>query len=164
MTVAGKGKTAWAFVLVCGIALLTACGASQNGVPRGIAVQAPLPRGVMSAHKACALVLKRPRGTFVGVKQVHLVLTNYAKGEPLASRGDISTGMPPRTLVWVVEVHAKKINVPHSTPANTPELPVAEFSVVMNARTGRVTDFGLGGRWPLPLWKVGPMINLSARC
>ena len=118
----------------------------------------------MSAHRVCALVLKRPRGEFVGVKQVHLVLTNYAKGEPLESRGDISMGMPPRTLVWVVEVHAKTINVPHSTPANTREVPSTEFSAVMNARTGRVTDFGLGDSWPLPLWKAGPMISLSARC
>jgi len=164
MTVAGKGKTAWAFVLVCGITLLAACGASQNGVPRGIAAQAPLPDGVMSAHRACALVLGAQRRYLVRVKRVHLVLTTYGKGEPVESQGDYSTGLPPRALVWVVEVHAKAVNVPHSTPANARPVAATDYSVVMNARTGRVSVFGIGNAWPLPLWKAGPIISLPARC
>jgi hypothetical protein len=49
-------------------------------------------------------------GFFTGPERVHLVLTSYAKGEPVESQGDISSGMPPQTLVWVVEVHAKAIH------------------------------------------------------
>jgi hypothetical protein len=147
--------------------LLAACGQSPRGAndqARGVAYMAkPLPRGVMSALRACALVLKRPaKGTFVGVKQVHLVLTTYAKGEPLESQGDYSAG-PPRALVWVVEVHAKAIHVDYSVPSGHPK-PGTDYSVVMNAKTGRISDLGIGNGWPLPMWKVGTMIALSARC
>lgn len=159
----------WKASVVCAAAvvLLAACGrsASLNGVPRGIAVQAkPLPRGVMSAHRACALVLRRPRGIFVGVKQVHLVLTTYAKGEPVESRGDYSAGTPPRTLVWVVEVHAKAIHVATTEPPDARPLAATDYSVVMNAKTGSISDIGLGRAWPLPLWKAGTMISLPAQC
>lgn len=153
------------FLLACtsAVVLLAACGA-PNRPRNGIADMAkPLPPDVMSARKACAIVLKRPRGTFVGVKQVHLVLTTYGKGEPVESQGDITTGNP-RTLVWVVEVHAKAIHVDYSRPSNAHPIHATDYSVVMNAKTGGVTDFGLGNGWPLPLWKVGTMISLSARC
>jgi hypothetical protein len=48
---------------------------------------------------------------------VHLVLTACAKGEPIESQGDISSAMPPGTLVWVVKIHAQAINWNHGTPA-----------------------------------------------
>lgn len=148
--------------------LLVACGqrpTGANGQPhRGPDLAQPLPRGVMSAHRACALVVGAQRRYLVGVKQVHLVLTTYARGEPVESQGDISTGMPPRTLVWVVEVHARAVNVPHSTPANTHSVAATDYSVVMNAKTGVGTDFGIGNGWPLPLWKAGTMIRLPRSC
>jgi hypothetical protein len=49
---------------------------------------------------------------------VHLVLTTYAKGEPIQSQGDISHGMPPRALAWIVEVHASAIHWNHSVPSD----------------------------------------------
>jgi hypothetical protein len=160
-----RSKTAM-LVLACAPAMvmLAACGHRSTDQRRGIAYMAkPLPRGVMSAHRACALVLRRPRGTFVGLKQVHLVLTTYGKGEPVESQGDYTTGNP-RTLVWVVEVHAKAIHVDYSRPSNAHPIHPTDFSVVMNAKTGRVSDFGIGHAWPLPLWTVGKMISLPARC
>jgi hypothetical protein len=149
--------------------LLVACGqpsAGGNGqVHTDPDLAQSLPRGVMSAHRACALVFKhQAKGTFVGVKRVHLVLTTYAKGEPVESQGDISTGMAPKTLVWVVEVHARAIHIDYSVPPGAHPKPGTDYSVVMNAKTGRVTDFGIGHAWPLPLWKAGTMISLPARC
>jgi hypothetical protein len=92
--------------LLTAVALATAgCGSTASGP------SANLPTGVMSAARACRQVVDRAsRGFFIRVERVHLVLTTYAKGEPVESQGDISSGMPHRTLVWVVEVHAKAIN------------------------------------------------------
>jgi hypothetical protein len=97
---------------------------------------------------------------------VHLVLTSYAKGEPVESQGDISSGMPPQTLVWVVEVHAKAIHWDHSAPSNykPPAQPDTDYSVVMNARTGYVSDQGECACWPLPLSKVGAVVSLPPTC
>jgi len=121
----------------------------------------------MSAARACRQVIDRAnRGLFIRVERVHLVLTTYAKGEPAESQGDISSGMPPRTLVWVVEVHAKAINWDHSVPVGyqPPKRPDTDYSVVMNARTGRVTDQGECRCWPLPLSKVGIVVSLPPKC
>ena len=110
------------------------------------------------------VVGNRPSGFYEDVEQVHLVLTNYSKGEPVESEGDVSHGMPPDTLVWVVEVHAKAINWNHSeaagppplpgqqTTSTTAPLPDTDYSVVMNARTGRSTDSGSAdaGRFHCP--------------
>jgi hypothetical protein len=105
-------------------------------------------------------------GSFTRVEGIHLVLTTYAKGEPVESQGDISTGMPPRTPVWVVEVHAKAINWDHSVPSGyqPPTRPDTDYSVVMNARTGRVTDRGECACWPLPLSKAGTVVSLPPEC
>jgi hypothetical protein len=121
----------------------------------------------MSAARACSQIVKGSRqGLFTGVERVHLVLTTYAKGEQVESQGDISSGMPPRTLVWVVEVHAKAIHSDHSVPSNAgmPARPDTDFSVVMNARTGLVTDSGEGHGWPLPLSKAGTVVSLPPEC
>jgi hypothetical protein len=73
--------------------------------------------------------------------------------------------MPPRTLVWVVDVHAKTVNIPYSHPSGyKPHGRADAYSVVMNARTGRITDIGIGRGWPLPLWKVGTVISLPPQC
>ena len=94
-----------------------------------------------------------------------LVLTTYARGEPAESGGDISAGMPPRTLVWVVAVHAKTVSVDYSHPPGyTPHGRPDSYSVVMNARTGVISDWGVGRGWPLPLWKAGPVVSLPPRC
>jgi hypothetical protein len=109
------------------------------------------------------------------VEQVHLVLTTYAKGEPVEAEGDISHGMPPDTLVWVVEVHAKAINwnrggpsvtTPrgHPTTTTTAPQPDTDYSVVMNAQTGRGTDSGECKCWPLPLSTVGTVVSLPPAC
>jgi len=121
----------------------------------------------MSAVDACRLVVGRHPGSFFqGIERVHLVLTTYATGEPVESGGDISGGMPPHTLVWVVEVHAKKINWNHSFPSGykPPKEPYTDFSVVMNARTGVGTDSGECRCWPLSLGKVGNLVSLPPNC
>jgi hypothetical protein len=139
------------------------------------AQEAALPPGVMLAARACRLVIgKANSGFFTDPEQVHLVLTSYAKGEPVESQGDISGGMPAQTLVWVVEVHAKAIHWDHSTPAAvgpggsviTPSAapPDTDFSVVMNAKTGYVSDQGECRCWPLPLAKVGTLVSLPPTC
>ena len=95
-------RASWAWMIFIPVLLLAGCGQSLASAGGG-----SLPRGVMPAARACKLVAgKAGRGFFTGPERVHLVLTTYAKGEPVESQGDISSGMPPRTLVWVVEVHA----------------------------------------------------------
>jgi hypothetical protein len=144
------------------VLLLPGCGQSQASVHAG-----SLPRGVMSAAQACRLVIgKAGPGFFTGPEQVHLVLTTYAKGEPVESQGDISGGMPAQTLVWVVEVHARAIHWDHSVPPGykPPAQPDTDFSVVLNARTGYVADQGECTCWPLPLSKVGTVVSLLPKC
>ena len=126
-----------------------------------------LPPGAMSAARACRQVIERAgRGFFSHVEEVHLVLATYAKGETAESHGDISTGMPPRTWVWVVEIHARAIHWDHSVPPGyqPPARPDTDYSVVMNARTGLVTDQGECRCWPLPLSKVGTVVSLPPEC
>lgn len=128
---------------------------------------ASLPPGAMSAARACRQVVGRAsRGFFTRVEGVHLVLATYAKGELAESQGEISIGMPPRTWVWVVEVHARSIHWDHSVPPGyrPPARPDTDYSVVMNARTGQVTDQGECRCWPLPLSKVGTVVSLPAEC
>jgi hypothetical protein len=153
----------WMPVIAIPVLLLSGCAQKQ-----ATSAQADsLPRGVMPATQACRLLIgKTGRGFLTGPEQVHLVLTSYAKGEPVESQGDISSGMPPQTLVWVVEVHAKAINWDHSTPPGykAPAQPDTDFSVVMNARTGSVSDQGECACWPLPLSKVGTVVSLPPKC
>jgi hypothetical protein len=69
------------------------------------------------------------------------------------------------SAVWVVEVHAKRVRADISMPPGTRRLPrFTGFSVVMDARTGKETDFGVGNGWPLPMHKLGAVISLSGRC
>jgi hypothetical protein len=122
----------------------------------------------MSAAQACHLVVNRP-GFYTGIEQVHLVLTTYAKGEPVESEGDTSSGMPPQTLVWVVEVHAKAIHWNHSESSmpsgvKAKNYPNTDYSVVMNARTGLGSDAGECRCWPLPLGTVGTLVSLPPSC
>jgi hypothetical protein len=140
------------------------CGSAVAGA--GTAGSGSLPAGVMSAAQACRRVVEPSAGRSLhGVKQVRLVLTTYAKGEPAESGGDISSGMPPGTLVWVVAVHAKTVNVVQSGPPGyKPHGRADSYSVVMNARTGLITDSGVGRNWPLPLWKAGTVISLPPQC
>jgi hypothetical protein len=171
---------ALAAMTAAAVALMCGCGTAQ--APAGTTPESghaatptvTLPPGVMSAARACKLVTGRdPRGFFTHIEQVHLVLTTYAKGEPIESRGDISTGMAPHTLVWVVEVHARAIHWNHSAPALAPSTATAQaqaapaytdYSVVMNARTGYGSDAGECNCWPLPLWQAGTLISLPAGC
>ena len=142
--------------------LLSGCGQRPASAGGGA-----LPPGVMSAAQACRQVIGRaPRGFFTHAERAHLVLTTYAKGEPVESHGDISSGMPPQTLVWVVEVHAKAIHWNHSTPSayQAPARPDTDYSVVMNARTGEISDQGECTCWPLPLAKVGTIVSLPPEC
>jgi hypothetical protein len=121
----------------------------------------------MSATRACRQVIGAGSGGFFAApKRVHLVLTTYAKGEPIQSQGDVSSGLPPQALVWVVEVHARAIHWNHSVPAGyqAPARPYTDYSVVMNARTGRVSDEGECRCWPLPLSNAGTVVSLPPRC
>jgi len=120
----------------------------------------------MPAVRACRVVVDNANQGFFRVERVHLVLTTYARGEPVESQGDISSGLPPRALVWVVEVHAKAIDWDHGGPAGyqPPRLAYTDFSVVVNARTGLVTDQGECRCWPLPLSNVGTVVSLPPKC
>jgi hypothetical protein len=171
---------ALAILTAAAVALMCGCGAAQ--APAGATPESgnkvtpavTVPPGVMPATHACRLVIGRePRGFFTHIEQVHLVLTTYAKGEPVESQGDISTGMAPRTLVWVVEVHARAVHWDHSAPALAPSTATAQanaapadtdYSVVINARTGYGSDAGECSCWPLPLWQAGTLISLPAGC
>ena len=155
-------RSNWIWMIFIPVLLLTGCGQSQAVVHAG-----SLPRGVISAAQACRLVVgKAGPGFFTGPEQVHLVLTTYAKGEPVESQGDISSGMPPQTLVWVVEVHARAIHWDHSVPSGSkpPAQPDTDYSAVMNARTGYVSDHGECTCWPLPLSEVGIVVSLPPTC
>ena len=161
-------RSNWILLIFISMLLLAGCGQSLAAADGGsMSGGGSLPHGVMSAEQACKLVVgKASPGFFTAPKQVHLVLTTYAKGEPVESRGDISSGMPPRTLVWVVEVHAKAIHWDHSVPAGytPPARPDTDFSVVMNARTGQVSDQGECTCWPLPLSGLGTVVSLTPEC
>lgn len=149
------------------MAALTTAGCGSAVAGTAITASNSLPAGVMSAAQACKRVVAPSAGqqSLRGIEQVRLVLTTYAKGEPVQSGGDTSSGMPSGTPVWVVAVHAKVVDVPHSVPPGyKPHGHDDSLSVVMNARTGLVTDWSVGRVWPLPLWKVGKVISLSGRC
>jgi hypothetical protein len=175
-TVDGGGVTKrfaiLALVFIVAAELLSACRSGSttvNTVPpvHSTTTTSSLPPGVMSAQAACQLVIgRRGSGFFSDVEQVHLVLTTYAKGEPVESEGDINHAMPSQSLVWVVEVHAKAVNWNHSVPAGykPSAQPDTDFSVVMNAMTGRGTDSGECRCWPLPLTKVGTVVSLPPEC
>ena len=155
-------RSNWMWIILIPVLLLSGCGQGLASARSG-----SLPRGVISAARACRLVVGRAGpGFFTGLERVHLVLTTYAKGEPVESQGDISTVMPPQTLVWVVEVHAKAIHWNHSVPPGykPPARPDTDFSVVMNARTGQLSDAGECTCWPLPLSKVGTVVSLPPEC
>ena len=155
-------RSNWMWIILILVLLLSGCGQGLASARSG-----SLPRGVISAARACRLVVGRAGpGFFTGPEQVHLVLTTYAKGEPVESLGDVSSGMPPQTLVWVVEVHARAIHWDHSVPSNykPPAQPDTDFSVVMNARTGFVSDQGECTCWPLPLSNAGTVVSLPPTC
>jgi hypothetical protein len=155
-------RSNWMWMIVLPVLLLSGCAQSQAAAPTG-----SLPPGVLSAAQACRLTVgKADSGFFTHPEQVHLVLTSYARGEPVESQGDISSGMPSQTLVWIVEVHAKAINWEHSVPPGykPSAQPDTDFSVVMNARTGDVSDQGECRCWPLPLSKAGTVVSLPPNC
>jgi hypothetical protein len=155
-------RSSWVWMITSAGLLLAGCGHSQAAARAG-----SRPSGVMSAVQACGQVVgKATPGFFAGPEQVRLVLTTYAKGEPVESGGDISFGMPPQVPVWVVEVHARAIRWDHSTPPGSkpPPRPDTDFSVVMNARTGYVSDQGECACWPLPLSRAGTVVSLPPTC
>ena len=155
-------RSNWVWMILIPVLLLSGCGQGPASSRGG-----SLPRGVISAAEACRLVIgKAGPGFFTGLERVHLVLTTYAKGESAESQGDISTGMPPRTLVWVVEVHAEAIHWDHSVPPGyqLPARPDTDYSVVMDARADHVSDAGECTCWPLPLSKAGTVVSLPPEC
>jgi hypothetical protein len=104
-----------------------------------------------------------PGVSFSGAERVRLVLTRYAR-KPIESTREVGTKrqVPLRTLVWVVEVHAKAIRWQLAYPlANNAD---TDFSVVMNARTAAMSDFGESNHWPLPLSKLGSVVSLPPGC
>jgi hypothetical protein len=155
-------RSNWIWMVFIPVLLLSGCGQRQAS-----ASGASPPRGVMSAEQACRLVVgKASLGFFTGPEQVHLVLTTYATGEPVESQGDISSGMSPQTLIWIVEVHAKAIHWNRSVPAGykPPAQPDTDYSVVLNARTGYAADAGECTCWPLLLSTAGTVVSLPPQC
>jgi hypothetical protein len=155
-------RSNWVWMILIPVLLLSGCGQGPASSRGG-----SLPRGVISAAQACRLVIgKAGPGFFTGLERVHLVLTTYAKGESAESQGDISTGMSPRALVWVVEVHAEAIHWDHSVPPGyqLPARPDTDYSVVMDARAGHISDAGECTCWPLPLSKAGTVVSLPPEC
>jgi hypothetical protein len=154
-------------------ALASGCVSSRAGA---IVFTKAAPRAPMSisggtdtwsARRACgSIVGSATPDFFTDLEQVHLVLTTYAKGESVESEGDIGSGMPPATPVWVVEVHARSISWNHSVPRGytASTLTADDYSVVMNAATGRITDRGECRCWPLPLQELGTVVSLSSDC
>ena len=118
------------------------------------------PGSVMSAAQACREVMRKviPGVSFSGAERVRLVLTRYAHN-PIESTREVGTSrqIPLRTLVWVIEVHAKAIHwqLAYRAPSHTAAHPDTDFSVVMNVRTAVMSDFGESSLWPLPLSKLG---------
>ena len=161
-------RSIWMWMIVIPVLLLSACGQSQaTGQGHVTSAQnGSLPPGVMSAAQACRVIVgKASPGFFDRPEQVHLVLTSYAKGEPASRTGTSVPGCLPKTLVWVVEVHAKAVNWDHSSPPGyKPGPPDTDFSVVMNAKTGYVSDQGECDCWPLPLSTVGTVVSLPPKC
>jgi hypothetical protein len=166
-----RPKRMW--MILIPVLLLSACGSQSHAsapagpLPHASAPAGPPPHGAMTAARACNLVVDQARpGFFTGTEQVHLVLTTYAKGESVQSPGDESLTIPPQTLVWVVEVHAKAINWNHSVPPGykPPAQPYTDFSVVLNARTGFVSDLSECTCWPKPLSKAGTLVSLPPDC
>ena len=68
--------------------------------------------------------------------------------------------------MWVVEVHATAIHWNHGVPAGyqAPARPYADFSVVMNLRTARVSDERACRCWLLPLGRAGTVVNVPPQC
>lgn len=151
------------------LSLIAAWQQPNASIGAPIAELVPPPGSVMSAAQACRQVTGRsiPGVSFSGVERVRLVLTRYDKDEPVESTRDVGTGIPPRTLVWVIEVHAQAIHwqlpypLPHHHP---PARPDTDFTVVMNARTAVMSDFGESDHWPLPLSKLGTVVSLPLGC
>jgi len=155
-------RSSWMWMILIPVLLVSGCGQGLASARGG-----SLPRGVMPAARACRLVVgKASPGFLTSPERVHLVLTTYAKGEPVESQGDISIGMPPATLVWVVEVHARTIHWNHGVPSGykPPTRSGTDYSVVMDARTGSVSDQGECACWPLPLSKAGTRVSLPPEC
>jgi hypothetical protein len=123
------------------------------------------PWSVMSAAQACRQVMRRaiPGVSFSGAERVRLVLTRYARN-PIESTREVGTArqVPLRTLVWVIEVHAKAVHwhLAYPLPNDTD----TDFSVVMTARTAVMSDFGESNHWPLPLSKLGTVVSLPPQC
>ena len=134
-----------------------------------IAELVPPPGSVMTAAQACRQVMRRtiPGVSFSGAERVRLVLTRYAHN-PIESTREQGTArqIPLRTLVWVIEVYAKAIHwqLAYRAPSHTAAHPDTDFSVVMNARTAVMSDFGESNHWPLPLSKLGTVVSLPPQC
>jgi hypothetical protein len=154
-----------------GGSVLLAAGWEQPDASIGsfIAELVPPPGNVMSAAQACRQVTRRtiPGVSFSGAERVRLVLTRYAHN-PIESTREVGTArqIPLRTLVWVIEVHAKAINwhLAYRRPSQSRTRPDTDFSVVMNARTAIMSDFGESNHWPLPLSKLGTVVSLPPQC
>jgi hypothetical protein len=104
--------------------------------------------------------------SFSGVERVRLVLTRYDMGNPIESTRNAGTAVAPRTPVWVIEVHAKAVHwqLPYPAPDHMPARPDTGFSVVMNARTAVMSDFGESNHWALPLSELGTVVSLPPQC
>ena len=83
-----NNRSSWIWMIFIPVLLLSGCGQSQASAHAG-----SLPRGVMPAAQACSRVIGQAGpGFLTGPEQVHLVLTTYAKGEPVESPGGTQGG------------------------------------------------------------------------
>jgi hypothetical protein len=154
-----------------GGSVLLAAGWQQPNASIGsfIAELVPPPGSVMTAAQACRRVMRKaiPGVSFSAARRVRLVVTRYAHN-PIESTREVGTArqIPLGTLVWVIEVHAKAVHwqLAYPPPSQTAAHPDTDFSVVMNARTAIMSDFGESNHWPLPLSKLGTVVSLPPQC
>ena len=108
---------------------------------------------ITTAAEACAYIVRGPRpGFFTDIEDIYVVWTTHGLEERY---DDYQDGASPGANVWVVDVHAKRINWNHSVPARVKEKPSTDFVVSIYPKTGFIPGAaeGDGSITDAPYWK-----------
>jgi hypothetical protein len=105
-----------------------------------------------------------PSGTPVWVVEVHARAVNWDHSTPaMAPAGSAPAGSAPTGSAPAGSAPAG--SAPAAAPGSKPpSRPDTDYSVVLNARTGYVSDQGECTCWPLPLSRVGTVVSLPPQC